>query len=458
VALSDDETEVVNRLSLKLRRAQGDLLRLDAYYEGIWRLEQLGLAVPPELRRFVTIVNWPRTVADTIAARCTLQGFRMPGASDVDAELSRIWQANDLDEESKLGRLDKLVLGRSAICVGSNEDDEDTPLVTVESPEEITWELDPRTRKVLNALRRYRDIEGREFATLYRQGGTVWLKRSGRGRSGWVEDEDGTVGRDEHALGVVPVVPLVNRPRLRNRDGVSELVDVITLTDAAARALTNAQVATEVLATPQRWAAGMMLKDFVDADGNPLTAWETYFGAVWATENPEAKFGQFPAADLANFETMVDMYARHVAGSSGLPLRFFGQNTANPPAEGAIVADETRLIKTCEDKNLAESGSWELTQRIVMRLKTGDWDPELKNLETVWANPATPTRAQSADAMLKLTQGDNPVLPIEAAWEELGYSPVRRAQLRQMFREQRELGSLESLFPPLADAVEPPAP
>jgi hypothetical protein len=107
---------------------------------------------------------------------------------------------------------------------------------------------------------------------------TIWLSGSASGNR-WEE-----VDRDEHRLGAVPVVPLINRGRLTQRDGVSEIVDVMPLTDAAARALTNAQVATEVAAIPQRWVAGMSKGDFADQNGNPLPAWQAYFGAVWATE------------------------------------------------------------------------------------------------------------------------------------------------------------------------------
>jgi hypothetical protein len=114
-------------------------------------------------------------------------------------------------------------------------------------------------------------------ATLYLPDVTIWLSGSSRG----------TVGRGRPGrapLGAVPVVPLINRGRLTQRDGVSEIADVMPLTDAAARALTNAQVATEVAAIPQRWVAGMSKGDFADQNGNPLPAWQAYFGAVWATE------------------------------------------------------------------------------------------------------------------------------------------------------------------------------
>lgn len=276
-------------------------------------------------------------------------------------------------------------------------------------------------------------------ATLYLPDVTVWLTGSGNGTR-WEE-----VDRDEHMLGAVPVVPLVNRGRLTQRNGVSEIADVLPLTDAAARALTNAQVATEVAAIPQRWVAGMSKGDFADQNGNPLPAWQAYFGAVWATEAPDAKFGQFSAADLGNFTRIVDHYATLVAGLKGIPLRYFGQNTANPPSAEGIRADEARLIKTCERRQQAWSGSWEQVMRLVRRLVDGDWDPTLKQLEALWADPATPTKAQAADAAVKLhAEG---ILPTEAVWEELGYSPARQAKLRQQLADQKTDPVLASLLP-----------
>jgi hypothetical protein len=65
-----------------------------------------------------------------------------------------------------------------------------------------------------------------------------------------------------------------------------------------------------------------------------VPAWETYFGAVWALRNGEAKVGQFSAADLGNFERIVNHYANLVSGVSGLPTRFYGQYTTNPHRRG----------------------------------------------------------------------------------------------------------------------------
>lgn len=456
MALSDDEKAIFDRLSSLLGKRPAHVKRRDAYYDGERRLEQLGLAVPPELERFTTLVAWPRISVDSLEQRLNVDGFRLPGTDEADDELYGIWQANGLDEESQVGHLEALLQDRAYVAVGTRAEDEPDPgmpLVTVESSDEVAHELDPRTRRVRAAVRRVRDtasiVRGAvEYGTLYLPGVTVWQERVGG--SGWVE-----IDRNEHGLGVVPVVPLVNRPRLRRRQGTSEMGDVISLTDAACRALTNAQVATEVMAIPQRYVVGAQPKDFVDEAGQPVTQWETYFGAVWALANKDASVGQFTAAQLSNFTGIVNHYAQQCAAASGLPARFFGQVTTNPPSEGSIVADEVRLIMTARRKQRVFGGPWEWAMRLCRRVVDGDWDPRLARMETMWASPETPTEAQTADAVLKLLQAKDargvPVLPLEMAREQLGWSKTKRDRARLMDDEvlDAELAAARSLAEPV---------
>lgn len=434
MTLSDSELETLGRLHTQLRRDQRDLTRYGAYYEGVHYLEHLGIAVPPELRQFIVCVNWPRVVADSLEERIDLEGFRLPGNYKRDAELWRIWQANNLDEESQLAHLDALVYGRSYICVGTNEDDDKTPLITVESPMEMTAEISPRTRKVTAALRYYKDKDDDNYvvdkAVLYLPDVTIWAEKRWVGTTrGWAETD-----RDEHGLGRVPVVPLINRARVGDRSGVSEIQDVIDLTDAAARALTLAQLATETLSVPQRAVLGASENDFVGPDGKVLPKWEAYFGAVWALENAEAKLFQFSAADLTNFKAIVDHYASMVSSVTGLPLRYFGQNTANPPSADGIRADEARIVKRAERRHRAWGGSWEEVARLVKLFVDGDIPDEWVELESIWRDASTPTEAQTADAVVKKVQAG--ILPIEAAWEDLGYSQTRIDSLRSMREKQ----------------------
>ncbi|GIF14797.1 phage portal protein [Actinoplanes teichomyceticus] len=438
MALSEDQKELLGRLYVKVRRAERRNRVLGAYYDGEQRVEQLGLAIPPELRRFLTIVAWPGTYVDAIAERVTLEGFELPDATEADEDLWRIWQENNLDRESKLAHLEALKFGRAFVVVGAGDadtpdapsaegGDDDrprdaaTPLITVESSNEMAVELSPRTRQPIAAAKFYTD-DGVAYATLYLPDVTIWLERS---NAAWTE-----VDRDEHELGVVPVVPLTHRERLSQRDGRSAMTRIIGLTDATARALTNAQIATEALAVPQRYVVGAQPDDFKDKDGNVLTAWEAYFGAVWALKNKDAKIGSLTAADLANFSGIVNHYAALVSGVTGLPMRYLGQATTNPPSAEGILADESRLIKQVEDFETGAEAAWERVQQIAARFRDGEWDPRLRQMETQWRSAATPTRAQQADAAVKLVQAG--ILPVEAAWVDLGYSAARRKKLAEM--------------------------
>src|SRR5690606_11616494 len=101
--------------------------------------------------------------------------------------------------------------------------DTDTPLLVAESPLEMYADIDPATRKVRAALKRVVEEDqavrtNARYATLYLPDATVWYEWDG----GWIVRD-----RDDHGLGEVPVVPVVNRARLtsssRLRSGVNRI-------------------------------------------------------------------------------------------------------------------------------------------------------------------------------------------------------------------------------------------
>lgn len=430
MALTNEMTSLVQGLEDKLSALSGRDLLNDRYYEGAQRLEHIGLAVPPELRRFETSANACRITVDAVANRQKLKTFYLPDSDEASAELRDGWDANNLDSESQLLSKEKLILGRGFVSVGTNEEDPEHPLIRVESPREIAVDVDVRHRRMNAAARFYGDsVEpGRtEFATLYLPNQTLWLER---GNGGW-----NVVDRDDHKLGRVPLVMFLNRRRLGRWNGVSEMADVIPLVDAVARTLTNLQLAGETHSVPQKYVLGMSKGDFVDKDGKPIPAWEAYFNAIWANANKDAKVGQFAASDLKNFHETTNHYMQLISGITGLPVRYFGQNSANPPAEGALIADESRLIQNVEAKNAEDGDSWGWVMGLYERFRTGEW-VNGNRIATEWYNPATPTQAQTADAVTKMYAGGNGLLSLESAWDSLGWSEAQKK--REWERRERE--------------------
>lgn len=442
MSLSGKELGILHHLETKLSEQNANDVLNDRYYEGKQRLEHIGLAVPPELRRFEMIPNWCRTVVDTVSNRQRMKTFYLPDEDKASVQLREGWDYNNLDSESKIMQKEKLILGRGFVSVGSNEEDPANPLIQIESPRELAVDVDPVFRRIRSAARFYRDEIRPTYVrpnrvTLYRPDANVWCRR---GDHGWEETD-----RDEHKLGRVSIVMFLNRRRLGRWTGVTEMADVIPFVNAGARALTDLQLAVETHAIPPRYALGVSKGDFVDKSGNPLPAWEAYFNSFMASANKDASIGQLTGTSLENFHNSVDHYAKQVAGLTGLPVRYFGQNTANPPTEGSIVADESRLIENVESKNTEDGDGWGWVMGLWLRFKTGEW-VEGSRIKAEYYNPATPTQAQTADAVSKLYSNGQGAISRETVWDEMGWSPGRKDRERKRIAaEQREaLGALEN--------------
>ncbi|OOB91197.1 phage portal protein [Rathayibacter sp. VKM Ac-2630] len=433
--LNDDESNLFKKLQSLHSRAQREIGYYNDVYEGQEKLKQLGLSIPPELEHFAVWLAWPATAVDSIEERLNVTGFRMPGMT-ADESLWGVWTYNNMDERQSFAHIDALALGRSYLCVGTNEEDSDYPLITVESPQEMTAIRDPRTHHVTGAVRQYVGDDGARRATLYLPNVTYWLRLD---KSKWVDEYD----PDVHNLGTVPVVPMVNRSRATRRrravlEGVSEMARVIPVAESASRAVTNLQLAQESIAAPTRGVLGATKSDFIDEAGNVLPAWETYYGGVWALANKEAKTFQFDAADLGNWDKAVTMYARQASGLTGLPIDHFGVNTNNPPSAEGQRAGDTRLIKRTERKQTPFGHSYESMQRLVMRFRDGEWDPDARRMETIWQDAGTPTIGMVTDAIVKRYQAG--LTDWETAQERLGETPEAIRKMKQRRDADANLG------------------
>lgn len=440
--LTDAETGLITYLQRRLFEELPRLQIRDAYYNGVNLMADLGISIPPQLQGLHTAIGWARLAVDAIEERLDIEGFRYPGSTDADEDLWNIWQSNCMDEEAPLAHLDSLVFGRAYACVGARAPGLESPLttnsqplITVESPLTMTAVWHPLTRTIQAAYREYW-YEGQYSATLYTPNSTVTLERDANYQ--WT-----SVYRDQHNLGLVPVVRLANRQRVSDRYGISEITpEIMEVTDSACRTLLAAEVAREFYAAPQRYILGATEEAFQAADGTPKTAWETYLGRVLALErDPEGNVptvGQFNAYDPSVYTKLIDMYAQIMASITGLPPHFLGQSTdGNATSADAIRSSESRLNKKAERKQQSFSGSWEDVLRLALLIRDGSLPDGHEQMETMWASPATPTPAATTDAILKQVQGG--IMPPESnvALETLGYSMVQIQRIANDRRRDR---------------------
>jgi hypothetical protein len=400
------------------------------------------------MRKLLAHVGYPRLYVDAIAERQELEGFRMGGADEADAQLWDWWQANNLDVEATLGHTDALIYGRSYITVAAADPkvdvnvDPDVPLIRVEPPTSLHAVIDPRTREVTRAIRAVYDDDRSTIvaATLYLPDVTVpWVREQGV----WKQQKIVT-----HKLGLVPVIPMANRTRLSDTYGTSEISpELRSVTDAAARILMDMQGTAVFMAIPQRLLFGVKPEDLgVDPEtGKQL--FDAYMARILAFEDPDAKAQQFTAAELRNFVDALDALDRKAAAYTGLPPQYLSFSSDNPASAEAIKSSESRLVKKTERKNKLFGGAWEQAMRVAYKVaKGGDIPPGMFRLESVWRDPSTPTYAAKADAAAKLYANGAGIIPKERARIDLGYSITEREEMRQWDQEENPLGQLAGLY------------
>lgn len=426
MALNTPE-EILKHLEGQLALERPGLERLDKYYEGEQPLKYMAPILQEELGDRVTqlVINWPQLGVDAYENRLDLEGFRLPGQSEADDELWRIWQDNDLDELSQQAHLEALALKRSYAIVGVNEDEPETPLITVEHPLQVITMQDPRTRRVAAGMKRWKDLNDTERATLYLPD----EDRHYRLDSGeWVEIAD---DRNVHNRGLCAVVPIVNRPRMLRPLGKSEFASIIPVADAANKMATDMMISGEYHAMPRRVWFGMSEDDFVDENGKPLSVWSRLAGREWATElrkGTEVDVQQFTEADLSVFRDTIKLLAQLASQLLALPPHYMQFGGQNPASADAIRSSEAQLVKRAERKQRIFGGSWETVMRLASLIANGEDDRDLRRLEAIWRDASTPTVAQKADAAVKLyaaPPGQTPIVPLRQTREDLGYTDTQ---------------------------------
>lgn len=418
-----------------------------AYYDGEQPMHYVARIIAEQQDRFPALkINWPGLVIDSLEERLDVEGFRLGDSDSADDDLVGTWQANDLDEGAPEAHTASLVTRHSFLMAGPG--DGRYPRITVEYPDQMAVELDPITRRVVAALKVWADdpdstVEDR--AVLYLPGRMIEFEFGdavhSESTSGW------TAALERHQTSpLVPVVPMINRPPRRPRRyshgrvvqtlhgyGRSEIHDIRSLADAVNQTATNMMAGIEHHALPRRWAVGAREEDFVDKAGNPLPAWKIATGALWAATagegGGEVKLGQFTGADMTSFHNSIKQLAQLAAGLYGLPPHYLGLFTDNPASADAIRSAEIRLIKRAERRQTTFGGAWERIMRVALAIM--DRDPATADrMETVWRDPSTPTRAQQADAAVKLhAEG---IIDDELAQEMVGLTIAqRRAMARR---------------------------
>lgn len=399
------DTDLVASLAQDLDTRQSAIAGDRQYLDGTQPLAFLSTAAREATKITRMASNIPGVQVNAIAERLRVTSLVV--GSDANA-LSADYARNDLDQALPMAFREALGLGSSyAICWDKSGTRK--PTVSVESAEQVIVRRDPVTREVTSALKRV-DVGSETHAWLYLPDRVVPFKADGSGAAlGWREGQS-----IRNPLGVVPVVEFRNAVRLLG-PGVSEVEDLKPLVDALNKILSDLMVGSEFYARPRRWATGVEMGE--DDEGNPVNPFPEGDRMLIA-EAVEAKFGSLPAADLQSYEAAVKVLLGQIMAVSALPAHYLGSLTGQSPGADGLRAAEAALTARAEAKQAIFGRSVEQVGRLMQAIKT-EQDPANIEVKVRWADAATRSIAQEADAVVKLHEAG--LLPADYALARLGY-------------------------------------
>lgn len=392
--------------------------------------------------------NWTQVVADSPVERLQTIGIHPYQGDEPDADLWRVWQANELDADSQLGYLSSVICGRSYVLVWGNPDDEETPVVTWEDPRQsiILYEAGSRRRRKA-ALKTWRD-GSKQFATLYLPD-EVW--RFERGPTHEARSQN-MVAAEEMArlwmprdtkpasnplpnpMGVVPMVEIPNRPLL-GEEPLSDLIGVIAMQDAVNLLWSHLFSASDLAALPGRVVTGADMPrmpvlneegEIVGSKPVPLDSM-TLDRMLWI-EGEHAKIAHWPAADLKAYTDVLEVAVGHIAAQTRTPAHYLIGKMANLSGD-ALIAAEAGLIQRCQEKQIwYGSGEREMFALIALAQNNAAKARAVRAGRVLWADVESRSPAQTADALVKLKGVGFPFSYLAARY---GLTPTEVADLME---------------------------
>ncbi|NMW64426.1 phage portal protein [Mobiluncus mulieris] len=399
-------------------------------YDGTRQLTQIGVSIPPRVRSLEMVVNWPRLVVDTMAEALAVDGFEGADMPDEHIEaVWRVWQSTNMKSRSHLAHVEAMTQGAAYALVGVTEQGSVKTDVLPKDGIAVVYGPDGQPSEAVVSFEADTEQGTRVKRAAYYLPDSIEVFQEAYGT--WV-----SVSK-QRGCGLVPIIPIVNKTRLGDMVGRSDMDLVIPYGDAASRSFTLLQLATELLSLPQRYIIGGDWSKFKKGNGEQPTAEEIYLGTLMVSPDKNSKYGQLEGARLDQVIAVLKHCAEMVSAMTGLPVSMLGVTTNNPSSAEAMRAAKDRMISRGEFKQDVFGDSWEQWARVVLAILGMSLEGS-ETLNAVWRDVATPSNsAKSAYLLQAHAQG---VISARTARDGLPLTPEQRARENKTIDESEALG------------------
>ena len=437
--MNNNIEQAIEELRINNRR----YAKLERYYRGV---QDLSFATEKFQNAFGTLfrefaMNLCPAICDAVKDKLRITGFRVDaGSGDIDADIRHIWQNNRMDLRSGEVHKEALKNGDAYAIVWPNEQGAATiypnkaanvaVIYDEESPGKLLWAAkfwrtaDKRTRINLffpDRIEKYISAKGsdsilpdaREFIPSDISQSFISAASQQTELFSDMEKMSSHIVRNPY--GIVPVFHFANNSDI-GMPGQSELEAAIPVQDGLNKSVLDMLVAMEFSAYRQRWAAGIEI-DY-DTEGKAIAPFTAGIDHLWIAQDPNARFGDFEAANLDQFLKVKDSFRIDIASVTGTPLHYLMPHMKGQPSGESLKKAETRFLAKVRDRQECFGQTWaDIIQfALMIEGRLGD-----VRLHTKWEDPSpTSDREVLENIMIKKEIG----ISTAQALSEAGYGNV----------------------------------
>ena len=397
-------------------------MKRHVYYTMHNRLKDLGISVPPELKKLDAACGWAKKCVDTMVEHSRLDGFAVQD-EEAQAELNRIARRNRmrslyrkattsaLEQCFNLYFVSKDNMGHAKVSAypanvcgctwdDANDQIEAALFVVSMSKERGTGNYSPNWVNV---------VTNDFLIRIRRDGGTSWYAEY-----------------EKHGLEHIPVFLAPYESTLLRPFGTSRITrEIMGYIDSAVRANINEEIASAFAASAQKYLLG--------TDGDPFvnkSRWDSYIGSIFNIDKDEdgdvPKYGQLPQPSMQPISDHWRLLCGRMSAATGIHVSQFGIVHDNPASGEAIYQENSPLIRKVKDWNEVVTDVLVDVATALLATERGTTFNAIDELDlgivANMMNPTMPTLAQSTDSSVKIAAVKPAFANTKYFWNMNGYS------------------------------------
>lgn len=428
--VTDDEMRTIRELCHEWNARLPKNATRSLYYDAEQAFKDLGIALPPQLKKAKTVLGWATQAVRKPAMRSQFEGLRLPGSDD-PFELGSVFAANNFQLEFSQSVIAAYTHGVSLVTVARGGEGEAPVQVQAHSAELSSALWDRRARRISAALTVAETHEDRPTRVIVYLPHVV-LDCAYVAGVGWSAD------RIANPVGRALAVPVLSDPQLRRPLGRSRITNaVMGLTDMAVRTFVRQEGNAELYSGPQIALLGLDERAFGGgmSDSQKFRlAMDRLIALTKDADGDRPTLQQLQQASMQPHGDMLRTIAAAFSGETAIPLSSLGIVTDNPASAEAIRAAEHDLLidATYHNKHVHTASIRDIaTLSVMVRDGMTVAPKDAWQLSARFADPEFRSMSAQADATQKIASDMETI----SKWDVLLEGIFDEAQVRRI-REQ----------------------